>query len=243
MGKSSKKKLEASLTEADASLRDLESTRAALSEELRSERERHAEETVTLRRQHEQLVEEAKRSAQEELNRVGEELTEARSALRAASEEKARLAADLRDRDEHSGELLQDVKALGDVLEAALGQLSDVLKRLRDVRPADTSVSTPEGEGVAEVDPISTPADAQESDGHEIGNTTREAEGGSAAKLTATEPSSSSAAIHEPDAPSGDAEPAAPPGEGDGAASYEDDWYRFLKKTPAPGGEHVSPPA
>ena len=59
MGRSSKKKLEASLTEADANLRVLESTRAALSEELRSERERHAEETVTLRREHEQIIEEA----------------------------------------------------------------------------------------------------------------------------------------------------------------------------------------
>lgn len=242
MGKSSKKKLEASLTEADASLRDLESTRAALNEELRSERERHAEETATLRRRHEQLVEEAKRSMQEELTRVGEELTEARSALRAASEEKSRLAADLRDRDEHSSELQQDVRALEDVLEAVLGQLSDALKRLRDLHPADASISAPEGEGVAE-DSISTPADAQEPDGHEIGNATRVAEGGSAEKLTATEPSSSSSVIHEPDAPSGDPEPAAPPGEGDGAASYEDDWYRFLKNTPASDGEDVSPPA
>ena len=62
MGKSSKKKLEARLTEADAGVRDLESTRAALTEELRSERERHAEETTALRREHEQLVDEIKRS-------------------------------------------------------------------------------------------------------------------------------------------------------------------------------------
>ena len=87
MGKSSKKKLEAKLTEADAGLRDLESARAALTEELRSERERHAEETTTLRREHEQLVDELRRSTKEELARAGQQLTEARAALETATEE------------------------------------------------------------------------------------------------------------------------------------------------------------
>ena len=38
----------------------------------------------------------------------------------------------------------------------------------------------------------------------------------------------------EPDAPVEDAEPVDPPGEDDDAASYEDDWYRFLKHTQGP---------
>ena len=220
MGKSSKKKLEAKLTEADAGLRDLESTRAALSEELRSERDRHAEETATLRREHEELVEEIKRSTQEELTRVGEELTEARAALEKTTEEKFRLAAGLRDRDEHSRTLLQNLE---DVVEAALGQLSDALTRIRDAAPAAAGVSTPEDAGIAEVDHVSTHADAHGSEGDRATPGTEEASA--------------------PAAPSEDAEPADPPGEDGEAASYEGDWYRFLKHTQGPGEEGVSPPA
>jgi F0F1-type ATP synthase membrane subunit b/b' len=87
MGKDSKKKLEARLTEADAGIRDLESTRAALTEELRAARERHTEVMSTLRRKHDQLVDEIKRSTQDELTRVGDELAEARAALEKATEE------------------------------------------------------------------------------------------------------------------------------------------------------------
>jgi len=204
MGKNTKKKLEARLSEAYSSLRDLEYTGTALSEELQSARE----ETAALQRQHERLVGEVQRS-QDELTRVGEELTGARSALSPVVEEKSRLAADLRHRDEHASKLqaqLQDAKALGDVLErralqaetrvtdlqaqlgrerlaevrlqVVQGQLSDALKRLRDAPPADASIATPE-------------------------------EGGTVAKLTAPEPSSSSSTDAEPDIPSGNAEPAA----------------------------------
>lgn len=220
MGKSSKKKLEARLTEADAGLRDLESTRAALSEELRSERERHAEETATLRREHEQLVEEIKHSTQEELTRVGEELTQARAVLEKTTEEKFRLAAGLRDRDEQSRTLLQNLEG---VVEAALGQLSDALTRIRDASPAAASVSTPEDEGLAEVDLVATHADAEGSDGADAIPVAEEASA--------------------PAAPSEDTEPSDPPGEDDEAASYEGEWYRFLKHTQAPGDEGVSPPA
>jgi chromosome segregation ATPase len=207
MGKSSKKKLEAKLTEADAGLRDLESARAALTEELRSERERHAEETTTLRREHEQLVDEIKRSTQEELSRVGGQLAEARAALETATEEKSRLATDLRARDEHSRTLLQD---LDDAVEAALGQLSGALTRIRDAASATPIVSTPE----VEADLVSTQAEAQSSEGDDPTPATEEAT--------------------EPDAPIEDAEPADPPGEDADAASYEDDWYRFLKHTQGP---------
>jgi hypothetical protein len=34
-----------------------------------------------------------------------------------------------------------------------------------------------------------------------------------------------------------------PPGEDDDTASYEDDWYRFLKHTQADGDQGASPPA
>jgi hypothetical protein len=212
MGKSSKKKLEAKLTEADAGLRDLESTRASLTEELRSERERHAEQTTMLRREHEQLVDEVKRSTQEELTRVGEQLAEARAALEKATEETSRLAADLRDRDEHSRTLLQD---LDDVVEATLGQLSGALTRIRDAAQAPASAPIPEDEGVPEAALVSTHEDAQGSDADDA---TPVAEEGP-----------------EPHAPIEDAEPADPPaGEDDEAASYEDDWYRFLKHTQGP---------
>jgi len=202
MGKSSKKKLEARLTEADAGLRDLESARAALSEELRSERERHAEETATLRSDHEQLLDKIKRSTQEELTRVGDELAEARAALEQATEENSR---DLRDRDEHARTLLQDLDA---AVGAAFDQLSGALARIRDATPAAPSVTTPEDEGVAEVN---THAEA-------------EAPGGVDAPAVAED-------VSEPDAPVEDAAPADPPGDDDEAASYEDDWYRFLKHT------------
>jgi len=217
MGKSSKKKLEARLTEADAGLRDLESTRAALSEELRSERERHAQETAALRREHEQLVDEIQRSTQDELARVGEELTEVRAALERATDEKSRLAADLRERDEHSRTLLQDLEK---VAEAALGQLSEALTRIRDAAPAVANISTPQDGGVAEVDLGSALADDQGSDGDDASPVAEQAP--------------------EP-APSDDAGPALPPDEDDEAASYEDDWYRFLKHTQAPGDRGVSP--
>ncbi|HET6712904.1 MAG TPA: hypothetical protein VFI59_04250 [Actinomycetota bacterium] len=216
MGKSSKKKLEARLTEADAGLRDLESTRAALTEELRSERERHAEETTALRREHEQLVE-IKRSTQEELARVGEELTATRVALEKATEEQSRLAADLRDRDEHSRTLLQD---LDDAVEAALGQLSGALMRMRDAAPAAASVST-EDESIPEAAPVSTHTKARASD--------------DATPVDEEAP--------EPDAPIEVAEPADPPGEDDDAGSYEVDWYRFLKHTQAHDDEGAPPPA
>ena len=213
MGKSSKKKLEAKLTEADAGLRDLESTRAALTEELRSEREHHTEQTATLRREHEQAVDEIRRSTQEELTRVGEQLAEARAALERATEEKSRLAADLRDRDQHSRTLLQD---LDDVVETALGQLSGALARIRDAAQATAPVPAPapEDEGISEAALVSTLAEAEASDGDD-------------ASVADEAP--------EPDAPREDAEPADPPaGEDDEAASYEDDWYRFLKHTQGP---------
>ena len=220
MGKDSKKKLEARLTEADAGLRDLESTRAALTEELRSERERHAEETATLRREHDQLVDEIKRSTQEELARVGDELAQARAALEKATGENSRLAADLRERDEHSRTLLQD---LDDVVEAALGQLSGALTRIRDQAPAAASDSTPEDESTPEAALIATHADA------------RAAEGDDATQVDEEAP--------EPDAPIEVAEPADPAGEDEETASYEDDWYRFLKHTQAHDDEDASPPA
>ena len=144
MGKDSKKKLEAKLTEADAGLRDLESSRAALSEELRSERERHAEETARMRREHEQLADGIKRSTKEELARAGQQLTEARAALETATEENSRLGADLRHRDERSRTLLQD---LDDAVEAALGQLAGALTRIRDAARAPASATTPDDEG------------------------------------------------------------------------------------------------
>jgi hypothetical protein len=206
MGKSSKKKLEAKLTEADAGLRELESARAALTEELRSERERHAEETTSLRREHEQLVDEIKRSTQQELARAGEQLAEARAALEKSTEETSRLAADLRDRDELSRTLLQD---LDEVVEAALGQLTGALTRIRDAASATPIVSAPE----VEADLVSTQAEAQSSE---------------------PDPTPVTEETTEPDAPIEDAEPVDPPGEDDDAASYEDDWYRFLKHTQGP---------
>ena len=219
MGKDSKKKLEARLSEADAGLRDLESTRAALTEELRSARERHAEETTALRREHDQLVDEIKRSTQEELTRLGDELAEARAALEKATEENSRLAADLRDRDEHSRTLLQD---LDDVVEAALGQLSGALMRIRDATPA-ASDSTPEDESTPEAALIATHAEARASAGDDATQVDEEAP--------------------EPDAPIEVAEPADPAGEDEETASYEDDWYRFLKHTQAHDDEDASPPA
>ncbi len=211
MGKSSKKKLEAKLTEADAGLRDLESTRASLTEELRSERERHAEQTTMLRREHEQLVDEVKRSTQEELTRVGEQLAEARAALEKATEDNSRLTASLRDRDEHSRILLQD---LDDVVEATLGQLSGALTRIRDAARATPPAPAPEDEGVPEAALVSTLAEAEASDGDD-------------APVAVEAP--------EPGTPREDAEPADPPaGEDDEAASYEDNWYRFLKHTQGP---------
>jgi len=211
MGKSSKKKLEAKLTEADAGLRDLESTRASLTEELRSERERHAEQTTTMRREHEQLVDEVKRSTQEELTRVGEQLAEARAALEKATDENSRLTASLRDRDERSRTLLRD---LDDVVEAALGQLSGALTRIRDAAQATASAPTPDDDGVPEADLVATLAEVEVSDGDD-------------APVAGEAP--------EPGAPIEDAEPADPPaGEDDEAASYEDNWYRFLKHTQGP---------
>ena len=209
MGKSSKKKLAAKLTEADAGLRDLESTRASLTEELRSERERHAEATTTLRREREQAVDEIKRTTQEELTRLGEQLAQARAALVKATEETSRLEADLRDRDQHSRTLLQD---LDDVVEATLGQLSGALTRIRHAAQA-TSAPIPEDEGVPDAALVSTLAEAEASDGD---------------TPVADE-------APEPGAPREDAEPADPPaGEDEEAASYEGDWYRFLKHTQGP---------
>jgi hypothetical protein len=219
MGKDSKKKLEARLTEVQADLRDLESSRAALTEELRSERAHHAEETTTLRREHERLVDEIRRSSQEELTRVGNELAVARAALERATEENARLVADVGDRDEHSRTLLQD---LGDVVEAALGQLSGALTRIREAAPPAASVSTLEDEGVTEAALASVPPDAQ---GSETDDATPVAE----------EAPESDATIEA-------AEPG-PPSEDDETASYEDDWYRFLKHTQADGDQGASPPA
>ena len=137
MGK--KKELQAKLTEADDALHHLESTRAALSlelraerEALRAERERHAEETATLRREHEQALDEMSRSTQEAMARAGEQLAEARVALEKATEENSRLTADLRDRDDRARTLLQELEG---GVEAALGQLSGVLTRIRDAAP------------------------------------------------------------------------------------------------------------
>jgi chromosome segregation ATPase len=220
MGKDSKKKLEARLTEADAGIRDLESTRAALTEELRAARERHTEVMSTLRRKHDQLVDEIKRSTQDELTRVGDELAEARAALEKATEENSRLAADLRDRDEHSRTLLQD---LDDVVEAALGQLSGALMRIRDAAPAAASDSTPEDESTPEAALIATHAEARASESDD-------------ATAVAEE-------VPEPDAPIEVAEPADPAGDDEEMASYEDDWYRFLKHTQARDDEDASPPA
>jgi len=218
MGKDSKKKLEAKLTEADAGLRDLESSRAALSEELRSERERHAEETASMRREHEQLVDEIRHSTQEALARAGEQLAEARAALEKATEEKSRLAADLRDLDEHSRTVLQE---LDGVVEGALGQLSGALTRIRDAARAPASATTPDDEGVPEVDLVSTHGDDQRA--------------AYATPVTEQAP--------EPNAPSDEGDPVDRPGEDDEAASYENDWYRFLKHTQAPGDEGLSPSA
>jgi DNA polymerase III delta prime subunit len=134
MGK--KKELQAKLTEADAALHHLESTRAALSEELRAEREelgaereRHAERSAALRRGHEEALEEIRRSTQEEMRRAGEHLAAARAALEKATEENSRLTADLRDRDDRARVLLQELEG---GVEAALGQLSGALTRIRD---------------------------------------------------------------------------------------------------------------
>jgi chromosome segregation ATPase len=137
MGK--KKELQAKLTEADDALHHLESTRAALSlelraerEALRAERERHAEETATLRREHEQALDEMRRSTQEAMARAGEQLAEARVALEKATEENSRLTADLRDRDDRARTLLQELEG---GVEAARGQLSGALTRIRDAAP------------------------------------------------------------------------------------------------------------
>ena len=162
MGKNSKKELQAKLTEADSALDHLESTRAALSielrserEELRAERERHAEETATLRREHEQALEEIRRSTQEETARAGEHLAEARAALEQATEENSRLEADLRDRDDRARTLLQELEG---GVEAALGQLSGTLARIRDAAHVPTVTLAPESPE------LNAPEDAEPTD-------------------------------------------------------------------------------
>jgi chromosome segregation ATPase len=139
MGK--KKELQAKLTEAEEALHHLESTRTALSLELRSEREglraereRHADEMATLRREHEHSLDEISRSTQEEMARAGEQLAEARAELEKATEDNARLTADLRDLDDRGHALLQELEG---GVEAALGQLSATLTRVRDAAPDD----------------------------------------------------------------------------------------------------------
>lgn len=171
-----------------------------------------------MRREHEQLVDGIKRSTKEELARAGQQLTEARAALETATEENSRLGADLRHRDERSRTLLQD---LDDAVEAALGQLAGALTRIRDAARAPASATTPDDEGAPEVDLVSTHDDDQRAD--------------YATPVTEQAP--------EPDAPSDEGDPVDRPGEDDDAASYENDWYRFLKHTQAPGDEGLSPSA
>jgi len=170
MGKNSKKELQAKLTEADSALHHLESTRAALSvelrserEELRAERERHAEETAALRREHEQALDEIRRSTQEEMARAGEHLAEARAALEKATEGNSRLTADLRDRDDRAHTLLQELEG---GVEAALGQLSGALTRIRDAAVVPATLA-PEAQEPDAPEEDAEPADlaAAEDDG------------------------------------------------------------------------------
>jgi chromosome segregation ATPase len=117
MGKSSKKKLDARLSAAEAILHDLEDARAA---------------------QDEFVV-----STLDELARFGEGLAAVRGGLETATGEVARLAATLRDRREHSLAVeaqLQEAKALGDVLEAralqAEAAVQDLQARVDELRLA-----------------------------------------------------------------------------------------------------------
>ncbi len=101
-------------------------------------------------------------------------------------------------------------------METALGQLSGALARIRDAAQATAPAPAPapEDEGISKAALVSTLAEAEASDGDD-------------ASVADEAP--------EPDAPREDAEPADPPaGEDDEAASYEDDWYRFLKHTQGP---------
>ena len=103
--------------------------------------------------------------------------------------------------------MLQD---LDDGVEATIGQLSGALTRIRDAAQVTASAPAPE----VEADLVSTQAEAQSPEADDPAPVTEEAT--------------------EPDAPIEDAEPVDPPGEDDDAASYEDDWYRFLKHTQGP---------
>ena len=99
-------------------------------------------------------------------------------------------------------------------METALGQLSGALARIRDAAQATAPAPAPEDEGISEAALVSTRQETEASDGDD-------------APVADEAP--------EPASPREDAEPADPPaGEDDEAASYEDDWYRFLKHTQGP---------
>ena len=99
-------------------------------------------------------------------------------------------------------------------MEAALGQLAGALTRIRDAAQAPALAPAPKEDVVPEGALDSTHEAVEASDGVD------------ATPVAEDTP--------EADVPSEDPEPSDPSGEDDEAASYEDDWYRFLKHTQAP---------
>lgn len=237
MAKISKKKLEARLVAAEASLHDLESARAV----------------------HDEFVV----STMDELARFGEGLAAVRADLETATGEIARFAAALRDRGErlHAVEArLQEAKVLADVLEARalqaesgitdlqarlhelrlasaeeLGaargrerlsedrlrtvqrQLSDALKRLRDAPAASGRAEGEDDVAELEVDQGVDPEAEDPEGGESLATEAEDPEEGESLATDAEDPRKADA-------------PVAASGEGEDALSYERVWESFRRE-------------